>query len=491
MADVQSPKPVGHPSTPASPRTAPRTAPRTGLEKLSGNQRIEAKGMGPNQSSIASRPPKLRESCNACAAVKIRCTKKRPTCTRCDERGLSCEYVATKRRGRPSQAPTQSVNKIKTYSGDARRYGTSKKIKVPSPPFLCKTTPSVTTFSASPALVISSPTQHDVNTTTDAPPDALAFADCTVAPSSAVAFGAELDDFFSSLGFCPWLETSTHDILPTPSCVDALSNTRDSNSGAVFTSKNTFPTAEEAYSDIQTQPNPNARPDSRYSTTDSLESASILCGDSYCCCLKTSLGFLKDLSANSSKAYAFQGDAGPSFPIQSVIAKNERIVEAIDSMLQCFCSQDGYLLTVLSLVAFRVLDWYAAAGRAAPTFMRTADSYKSNIRKPSNALKWSASSSASQFAGSFGMDNEDPGRLAAQTILGELHRAQRLVNKLSARVRGMKIGGPISASDPIDILRDNQGAWPFFPTILDQLQMDLRKHLRTVSLKIGGMAQRG
>lgn len=80
--------------------------------------------------------------------------------------------------------------------------------------------------------------------------------------------------------------------------------------------------------------------------------------------------------------------------------------------------------------------------------------------------------------------------MAAQTVFGELHRAERLVNNLSARVKGMEMGGPISAADPVDTLRDNEGTWPFFSTMLDQLQKNLRKHPRTVSLKIFGMTQR-
>ncbi|KAI4213306.1 MAG: hypothetical protein LQ351_004047 [Letrouitia transgressa] len=324
-----------------------------------------------------------------------------------------------------------------------------------------------------------------MNTTIDALPNPLMSTEPTVALSSATAFGAEFDDYFSSLGSFPWLETPTHNISPTSSCVDLSSNTRDSSSGAAFTPEIVFPITENTYSNMQVQSNSDSRPDSR--SSDGIESGSTLCSDSRCCCLETALGFLKDLSTNFSQAYTSQGDAGLLFPsVQSVIAKNRRTVEAIDSILQCFCSQDGYLLTILSLIAFRVLDWYAVAASAAPRGTRTADSYKYRIHKPSNVLEW-PSSSVSHSSGSLDIDNEGPGRVAAQTVFDELYRAQRLVNKLSARVKEMETSGAIRPSDPIETFLDDEAAWPLLFAILDQLQKDLRKHLRTVSLKIVSM----
>ncbi|KAL9609499.1 MAG: hypothetical protein Q9167_005733 [Letrouitia subvulpina] len=450
MAAIQSPKLVRHSNAPA----APRTATRTGLEERPGNRTIEAKGMGASWFSTASKPPKLRDSCNACSAAKIRCTKKRPTCARCDKRGLSCEYAATKRAGRPSHTSTQSAAKAKTISDDARQNSVSNEVNVPSPPS------SYAPTSTNPM----------------------------VEPSSALAVGAEFDDFFSSLESFPWLETPTHDILPTPCYVDPLSNTMDSSSDSTFTLKKTFPTADNAYSNRLVQPNPSIHPVSRYSITNRTENVSTLCTGSHCCCLKTALGFLKELSTNSSKAYALQGGTGFLFPpIQSVIAENKRVVKAIDKILQCFCSQDVYLLTVLSLIAFKILDWYAAVGRVASTVRKTADGYKVNIRNPSNALSRSSSSSASQIAGSLGMDSEDSGRLTARMVLGELHHVQRLVNNLSARFKGIEIGGHISASSFSDYYCDNRGAWPFSLTMLDLLESDLRKRLHAVSLEIVDM----
>ncbi|KAH6629941.1 aflatoxin regulatory protein-domain-containing protein [Chaetomium sp. MPI-SDFR-AT-0129] len=45
-------------------------------------------------------PTKFRDSCNACAVSKIKCTRTKPVCGRCTKRGYHCEYVPTRRAGR-------------------------------------------------------------------------------------------------------------------------------------------------------------------------------------------------------------------------------------------------------------------------------------------------------------------------------------------------------------------------------------------------------
>ena len=63
------------------------------------------RGLPTPSSSVGRRPtapaaPKLRESCQVCASSKLKCSKEKPTCSRCAKRGLICEYVTAKRGGR-------------------------------------------------------------------------------------------------------------------------------------------------------------------------------------------------------------------------------------------------------------------------------------------------------------------------------------------------------------------------------------------------------
>lgn len=61
----------------------------------------------PQTQQMKSRPgkerQKLRQSCDACAAAKVRCTKDRPRCERCAESDLTCVYGPSMKHGKSSQ----------------------------------------------------------------------------------------------------------------------------------------------------------------------------------------------------------------------------------------------------------------------------------------------------------------------------------------------------------------------------------------------------
>ena len=49
------------------------------------------------------KPPKLRTSCDSCAAAKVRCSKERPRCERCIECNFSCVYGLSMKHGKGSK----------------------------------------------------------------------------------------------------------------------------------------------------------------------------------------------------------------------------------------------------------------------------------------------------------------------------------------------------------------------------------------------------
>ena len=93
----------------------------------------------PSRRSTILPGPKLRDSCHACAASKVKCNKGKPTCSRCEKRNAACEYVATKRAGRKHDSrlsnttslnqalpgPSQSTSEMDTL--------TSPNLTQPSP----------------------------------------------------------------------------------------------------------------------------------------------------------------------------------------------------------------------------------------------------------------------------------------------------------------------------------------------------------------------
>ncbi|KAF9631941.1 hypothetical protein BFW01_g2803 [Lasiodiplodia theobromae] len=58
--------------------------------------------------------PKIRSSCDACQAAKIKCGQERPSCQRCCTQGTECVYGISRRMGRPKSKNTRAPPKKDT-----------------------------------------------------------------------------------------------------------------------------------------------------------------------------------------------------------------------------------------------------------------------------------------------------------------------------------------------------------------------------------------
>jgi hypothetical protein len=415
-----------------------------------------AAGLGGNLPS-PSRAPKLRDSCDACAVAKIRCNRRKPTCTRCEKRRLLCEYKATKRAGRPSQASKKSAGKGIRAQYDAQQNGTPHGPVVISTHNPHKTAPSQEDFLSSPGAIELFPEQHMAmyeepflnrllstdQTTTYLPTTKLL-----------TTSNHEFEEFFASLKPLPELEESRPGVLSHglngPHCAEFMI---ESGVSTTLMSEGMLSISEDAWPEMQIHPGDLA------SISRPVETGLAASVDLPCCCLIIAQSFLHELVPKTSKTRLEKGKqmselARSLFPlIRTVIADNQRVVDGMDTILQCPCSQDGYLLTVLSIVIFKALDWYESAAQAALR-VAVADGYMSR-----------------QSVGTWLVSGEDAGRVAAKMVHGELYRIQRLVNVLSARFNGHRVSG-------------KEGNWPFSMIIFYQLEVDLRWRLRMVSSKL-------
>ncbi|USP77342.1 hypothetical protein yc1106_04616 [Curvularia clavata] len=86
----------------------------------------------------ASGGPKVRDCCQACAKSKVRCTKERPTCSRCESKGIECRYLHCRRPGRvPGSGarranPPQPADRPKSQVAGAPAAG--KPLRLPTSP---------------------------------------------------------------------------------------------------------------------------------------------------------------------------------------------------------------------------------------------------------------------------------------------------------------------------------------------------------------------
>jgi hypothetical protein len=165
--------------------------------------------------------------------------------------------------------------------------------------------------------------------------------------------------------------------------------------------------------------------------------------------------------------------------VQSIITENRQTIEAIISMLQCPCSEDPYILSIMSLVMFRVLSSYTAAARETPTTAADPEHRQPHPPRVPPSM------------GGFAVENDEKGRIMAQLVLSELHRAQRLISMLSQRLKAQQAppGGPLhpQASSAMH----GMASASFSNTLLEQYDVELRGRLRAVSAEIVEILRQG
>jgi hypothetical protein len=300
--------------------------------------------------------------------------------------------------------------------------------------------------------------------------------------SSAADFNLslDLDDFFGSPG--------PVDILTGTSDADIFGQSLffgaglDSNTNGSMDFLG-FPFGD-AVSDFSSPSlNRSPLPNSTWSPSDNQSTS-----DAPCSCLVRALGLMKQLFRMTSATQDIDTPTTTPPTIQTVIVENEHTVEAVSSMLQCSCSQDGYLLAIMSLIVFKVLGWYAAAARTALSPVED----ESTAHSPSSTAYTQRSSHSEQViknsgsakVGNYCLDGEDSGRMAAQLVLSELHRVQRLVSQLSTRLKAQAAktaGAPGTAIHSVFEDAGGVSTLPFSAAMLDQLGVDLAKSLRRLS----------
>ncbi|KFY28379.1 hypothetical protein V491_00496 [Pseudogymnoascus sp. VKM F-3775] len=204
---------------------------------------------------------------------------------------------------------------------------------------------------------------------------------------------------------------------------------------------------------------------------------------------------LSSLDATEIPKIVYSGSA------QVLILENKQSMEAVSRKLACSsCVDDSFLLAVLSLIVLKILERYATVAQAQPQKTPKSETEVDKSARPSiNAIsgsdEWMRLPSNSHDAS---YDHNSSGRTAAQLVLSELYRVQRLMNLLSPKLKGPKEkedqnlapklrywGRPRIAGDG-----DRFALTPVLAATLDQMERDVRKSLSTLSTElISGLRQ--
>ena len=213
---------------------------------------------------------------------------------------------------------------------------------------------------------------------------------------------------------------------------------------------------------------------------------------SSCACLVQALAIMRNListPADPYKSFTTQNvdnaTALTTWTVQAVFGRNQTSIEAVGTMLQCSCSQDAYLLAVLSLIMFKVLGWYAAVARETPC---------GHLPSPYLAGQEQAYHNPTNLVGGgCCLECANSARMVAQMVVNELHRVRFLVEQLSSKLKvqaAMKKGGGRGggqreqgrgAAPPGGWDWDNEMTLPLSTTMYDQMDADLKKRLRSLS----------
>ncbi|KKK27049.1 hypothetical protein ARAM_005675 [Aspergillus rambellii] len=439
---------------------------------------------------------KLRGSCHACAVSKLKCSQDKPTCVRCAKRGTACQYLASKRAGRKHGSRASSVrNPLRTNrnADPAGRDGGGDVL-------------------AAPMQFMQYALQQDRNLEglqeQDDPKstchDSLSSAKSSSAPTASVtsplSFPVDLDSFLGSPMSLSLLDGPEPQYFGA-SEIDIRDFGRFFDPDSCLISDNLHAAAHDERR-VTKPPTPDALipPPSGVSDSDTFAQRfqnSPKSDASYlqCFCLVRSLGVLKDLFPTSLEGCTTaslddQESANQIPTIQEVITKNEQAIWEISQLLECDCSQDGYILMVLTLAALKVLAWYRAAAAQDPPLFEDRQHW-GRRPPPEQVVR------APAVIRNYHVDGEDQGRMAAQLVLSELHGVQRLVNTLYQRLkeqgmRDVQLATPEDiTAEGRDFLSERADPSPVPVSLLDRLATDLRTGLRSLSAEIVGALRRG
>ena len=382
-----------------------------------------------------------------------------------------CEYFVTKRPGRKRENSRPTNNDSNRESVDA--YVTSGSNSYLSPLDLSPTSPR---------------------------PDNLTGAECSSTNNlSLMPFDSDLqpglegmnnvfDDFFTSpINFLDLEALDPTNSTQGPDGMAKFLMPDNNNPGHI---------SETSSHDRQNTSKPSSLSSNDQALSSTNTSVSVV--DSTCSCLMQALDLMKKLSSTNSPICVLPDslddintipglnpNSNPS--AQVIVMENNQAIKAVSTMLQCSCAEDSYLLALLSMIVFKILGRYATAAREQHEEATAGDEKQGGC----TSTKFQMQQTGVNIIGS-----ERLGRVAAQLVLSELHHVQRLVNQLSPRlkVHGLGIasqdegpqdarffGGDNQVSPPLD--KETKTA-PFSATTMDQIEIDLRKSLRTLSSEI-------
>lgn len=408
---------------------------------------------------------KLRDSCDACASSKVKCSKEKPNCYRCSERGLICQYLVTQKTGRKQRRrDTRSENGESAASGQdvVRPLSSESHYSPQSDPAVARLDPTTAQLDAASGFSIF-----------DSPFSSL---------EGSTGFDSSLEDFISSLPIGPSISPLTP--APTLSTLPTSPEYAPENFGASTSALNN-------QVDTAFQSNKSSLPSSCTegleigisALTGTFRSAEAFQQPSHAQStdgLELAMRLMAQLSTqDEASSFASTLSTAPDSQLQAILDKNKKVMETVSSMLQSANSQDGYCLVIICLIISKVLSTYAAAAHGSYT---RSDSHNRRSISSTTVSAWASTAESL----SSGTTNHRTDPVAVQGVLRELYQVQISVDQLGSKMQ--QLCTKRSRAFDTDEFSTNGAmglpALPFSATLMEQLYAELRKRVSGLSLEL-------
>lgn len=205
-----------------------------------------------------------------------------------------------------------------------------------------------------------------------------------------------------------------------------------------------------------------------------------------CRCVAQALDLLKALSAKSAPVTPFSGPGAASMTTmssaQALMGENQQYIDTVSNLISCSsCTEDTFLLAIVSMIVLKILERYASTARA-----QVGGGESDTGQRPSTSM---ISNGKDQMR-HLGRIYSASGRVPARLVLSELHRVQKLVNLLSPKLKKSQEadtrGFAHAAWGRHELPNENDKALSTLlsPNTLAQMEGDMRKSLSSLSVDI-------
>ncbi|KAF1968339.1 Zn-II 2Cys6 regulatory protein [Bimuria novae-zelandiae CBS 107.79] len=374
------------------------------------------------------KPRKLRASCDACSRAKVKCDKVRPTCHRCGNMGICCNYSPSMRLGKPRK----NRNPDGTIMRDVSPANSNGPLNLNQRPDMIPRTTSYTTES--------SPEPTDPFFFGPATPE-YHFQDAYM-PN---AFDGSQSPFSETSSFINGWSNDDHLMFTSPSDMFTSMPPFSTSPYASHVRSSSVHSQPEMFAPMEGINSPLSSPtffgmaephglpmfgnDKMTVSPPAMAQAPLptppgSATTSNHDCTQFAFQTLNSLyspPASQPTAEDFNGSSNGLPTLDTVISTNKSAVDKLFVLLGCPCSSNPHFSTTIAFTIVKILSWYQAISCAS----------QSEVDSPITRME--AFSHSPMSMSDYSPMGESDDSYRAQLVLTELRKVEKLIDKFSER----------------------------------------------------------